>query len=56
MAGLPTKPGKHLLGWKQGQGNGAFKKESGREFPGGPVVKTPHFHCRAHGLDPWWGN
>ena len=19
----------------------------------GPVVKTPHFHCRGHGVDPW---
>ena len=22
------------------------------EFPGGPVVRTLHFHCRGHGLDP----
>ena len=27
-----------------------------REFPGGPVVRTPHFHCRRHGLDSWLGN
>ena len=26
------------------------------DFPGGPVVKTPHFHGRGHGFDPWWGN
>ena len=26
------------------------------DFPGGPVVKTPYFHCRRHGLDPWLGN
>ena len=25
-------------------------------FPGGTVVKTPHFHCRGHGFDPWLGN
>ena len=25
------------------------------ELPGGPVVRTPRFHCRGHGLDPWWG-
>ena len=25
-------------------------------FPGGPVVETPHFHCRGHGFDPWLGN
>ena len=27
-----------------------------REFPGGPVVRTPRFHCRGPGLDPWSGN
>ena len=26
------------------------------EFLGGPVVRTPHFHCREHGFDPWSGN
>ena len=26
------------------------------EFPGGPVVRTPHFHCRGHGLHSWSGN
>ena len=25
------------------------------DFPGGPVVKTPHSHCRGHGFDPWSG-
>ena len=28
------------------------KKELGRDFPGGPVVKTPHSQCRGHGFDP----
>ena len=23
------------------------------EFPGDPVVRTPHFHCRGHGFHPW---
>ena len=23
-----------------------------KDFPGGPVVKTLHFHCREHGFDP----
>ena len=23
------------------------------DFPGGPVVKTPHFHFRGHEFDPW---
>ena len=26
------------------------------EFPGSPVLKAPHFHCRGHGFDPWSGN
>ena len=26
------------------------------EFPVGPVVKTPHFHGRGRGCDPWSGN
>ena len=25
------------------------------DFPGGPVVKTLHFHCRGRGFDPWSG-
>ena len=25
------------------------------DFPGGPVVKTPHFHCRGFGFHPWSG-
>ena len=27
-----------------------------RDFPGGPAVGTPCFHCRGHGFDPWSGN
>ena len=26
------------------------------EFPGGPVIRTPHFHCRGHRFNPWSGN
>ena len=26
------------------------------DFPGGPMVKTPHFHCRGHRFDPWSGS
>ena len=26
--------------------------ESKREFPGGPVIRTLHFHCRGHGSIP----
>ena len=30
-----------------------IKKTSGN-FPGGPEVKTLHFHCREHRTDPRW--
>ena len=26
------------------------------DFPKGPVVKTPDFHCKRHGFNPWSGN
>ena len=26
-----------------------------RDFPSGPVVKTPGFNCRGWGFDPWSG-
>ena len=31
------------------------KRMEGGDFPGGPVVKTPHFHCRGTGSIPGWG-
>ena len=33
-----------------------FKLYPDRDFPGGPVVRTPHFHCRGHRFDPWSGD
>lgn len=27
-----------------------------REFPSGPVVRTPDFYCRGHKFNPWLGN
>ena len=30
-------------------------QERPRDLPGGPVVKTPHFHCRGHRFNPWSG-
>ena len=31
-------------------------KSEGGEFPGGPVVRTPCFHCWGPGFKPWSGN
>ena len=36
--------------------NDSALKIGNRDFPGGPVVKTLHFHCRGYGFDPWSGN
>ena len=33
-----------------------MERPSDRDFPGSPVVKTPHFPCRAWGFDPGLGN
>ena len=33
-----------------------FLRPLWKEFPGGPVVRTLHFHCRGHRFDPWSGN
>lgn len=27
-----------------------------RDFPGGPLIKTPRFHCREPGFNPWSAN
>ena len=31
-------------------------KTTMRDFPGGPVAKTPHSQCRGPGFNPWSGN
>ena len=33
-----------------------FKTHISWNFPGGPVVKTPCFHCRGLGFYSWLGN
>ena len=32
------------------------RKEKRKDFPDGPVVKTPSFQCRGCGFKPWSGN
>ena len=39
----------------QGGSEGGMNWEIGN-FPGSPVVKTPHFHGRGHGFNPWSQN
>ena len=31
-------------------------ENNGTDLPGGPVVRTPCFHCRGHGFNSWSGN
>ena len=33
-----------------------LSKQALQDFPGSPVVKTRHFHCRGHRFNPWSGN
>ena len=32
------------------------KKKKKKDYPGGPVAKTPHFQCRRLGFSLWPGN
>ena len=32
---------------------GCFRENKAWNFPGGPVVKFLHFHCREPGFRPW---
>ena len=34
----------------------ALKNDLLRKFPGGPIVRTPCFHCQGHRFSPLWGN
>ena len=31
-------------------------KKGWGDFPGGPVVKIPHFQCQGHSFHPWLGS
>ena len=33
-----------------------LNKSGSRDFPGGPVVMIPSFHCRRPRFNPWLGN
>ena len=35
----------------QNTGRSAARKSVFREFPAGPMVRTPNFHCKRHGFD-----
>jgi hypothetical protein len=47
---IPRRHGK-----KEPGGNDLIKHHK-RDFPGVPVLKTLHFHCRGHVCDSWLGN
>ena len=39
----------------QGHTVNSWSRQNLREFPGGPVVRPQHFHCRDPGSIPGWG-
>ena len=70
--GMNAHEASYNMGWSQGEkrnhrpgvGNPNVahsytklqKVQEYGEFPGGPVVRTPHFHCRGPQFNPWSGN
>ena len=38
------------------QAHSRYSINARRDFPGGPVAKTPSCQCRGVGFDPWSGN
>ena len=42
-------------GWGGDGGRPGIKICHFRDFPGGPVIKTPVLHCRKYGFNPGWG-
>ena len=50
------KEAMHLTELNHNDGFQESKVKSIWDFPGGPVVRTPRFHCRGQGFDPWSGN
>ena len=51
-----TQGGKELLETNSQQLQKGTDENHLGDFPGGPVVKTPHFQCRGHRFNPWWGD
>ena len=41
---------------EKGSGVVLSSVSSFRDFPGGPMAKTPRSQCRGLGFDPWSGN
>ena len=37
-------------------GREGTRRTWGRDYPSGPVARTPHSRCRGLGFDPWSGN
>lgn len=45
--------GDNCRGCKASLGGGVCSEiDSGGDFPGGPVIETPHLQCRRHGVHP----
>ena len=55
LRSLPTAPRAQLTGLPESRGTQSHS-EKAEDFPGGPLVKTLHFHCRGHLFYPCLGN
>ena len=42
--------------FKDAEDTAGPRKQMDRVFPGGPVVKAPHFYCKGREFDPWLEN
>ena len=41
--------------YTRGKESKVIKKMQTKDFPGSPGVRSPRFHCRERGFDPWSG-
>ena len=51
-----SQPRAHLLQCSKLWGRLLLEAQHFRDFPGGPVARTPHSECRGPRLGPWSGN
>ena len=59
---LVSVPGSKATAWEDGQSpwlscrNAVYQNSDTQDFPGRPVVTTPHFQCKGCGFSPWLGS
>ena len=56
MTGEREEPRQFQIGNQEMWTQGSEKYSKNRDFPGGPVAKTPHSQCRGPRFKPWSGS